>query len=121
MLKQFSTEWDFIVWADTYLDKITMSDWWKQKEQHNHVWVTYNNYLKVFEKNLSSEENINEQNIIVFNTAESQFNNTIMFWYKKLSELFCFLSVTHKDISETLVWNCWRFRLSYHVLTKLQH
>ena len=30
-----------------------MSDWRKQKEQHDHAWITYNNYLKVLEQNLS--------------------------------------------------------------------
>ena len=37
MPEQFPTEWDFIVWAGTYLEKTAMSDWWKQKEQHDHT------------------------------------------------------------------------------------
>ena len=54
-----------------------MNNWRKQKEQHNHAWVTYNNYLKVLEKNLSPDEDTNEQNIIAFNVTEPYANDTI--------------------------------------------
>ena len=37
MPEQFPTEWDFIIWAGTYLEKTAMSDWRKQKEQHDHT------------------------------------------------------------------------------------
>ena len=79
MSEQFSTEWDFIVWADIYLEKIIMSDWQKQKKQHNHIWVIYNNYLKVLKKNLFSDKDTDEWNIIIFNAAESCSNNIITF------------------------------------------
>ena len=84
-----------------------MSDWWKQKEQHDHTWVTYNNYLKVLEKNLSLSEDTDEQNIIAFNAAEPYSHNTITSWYDRLSELYCFLPASHKEISETLIQDCW--------------
>ena len=107
MSEQFSTEWDFIVWAGTYLEKTVMSDWQKQKEQHDHIWVIYDNYLKVLKKNLSSDEETDKRNIIAFNAAESHSNNTIIFWYDRLLKLYCFLSATHKEISETLIQDCW--------------
>ena len=69
MSEQFSTEWDFIVWADIYLEKTVISDWQKQKKQHNYIWVIYNNYLKVLKKNLSSDEDTDKWNIIAFNAA----------------------------------------------------
>ena len=103
MSEQFFTEWDFIVWAGTYLEKITMSDWQKQKQQHNYIWVTYNNYLKVLKKNLSSDKDTDKWNIIAFNAAEPCSNDTIIFWYNKLLELYCFLSATHKEINKTLI------------------
>ena len=103
MSEQFSTEWDFIVWADIYLEKTVMSDWQKQKKQHNHIWVIYINYLKMLKKNLFSDEDTDKWNIIVFNAAKSYSHNTITFWYNTLSELYCFLSVSHKEISETLI------------------
>ena len=103
MSKGFFTEWDFIVWAGTYLEKTVMSDWQKQKKQHDHIWVTYNNYLKVLKKNLSSDEDTDKWNIIAFNVAKPYSNNTITFWYNKLSEFYCFLLATHKEINETLI------------------
>ena len=103
MSEQFSTEWDFIVWAGIYLEKTAMSDWQKQKKQHNYIWVTYNNYLKMLKKNLFSDEDIDEWNIIIFNMTESYSNNIITFWYDRLSELYHFLSVSHKEISEMLI------------------
>ena len=96
-----------------------MSDWQKQKEQHDYVWVTYDNYLKVLKKNLSPDKDTDEWNIIAFNAAEPRSNDTITSWYDRLSELYCFLSATHKEISETLIWDCWQARLSHHVLTEL--
>ena len=60
MLEQFPTKWDFIVWAGTYLEKTAMNDWQKQKEQYDHAWVTYNNYLKVFEQNLSPSKDTDQ-------------------------------------------------------------
>ena len=103
MPEQFLTKWDFIIWAGTYLEKTAMNDWQKQKEQHDHASVTYNNYLKVLEKNLSPDKDTNEQNIIALNVTESNANNTITSWYNKLSELYCFLPATHKGIDETLI------------------
>ena len=103
MSEQFSTEWDFIVWADIYLEKTVMSDWQKQKKQHNHIWVIYNNYLKMLKKNLFSDKDTDEWNIIIFNAAESHSNDIIIFWYNRLSELYHFLSISHKEISETLI------------------
>ena len=84
-----------------------MSDWQKQKKQHDHIWVTYDNYLKVLKKNLSSDEDTDEWNIIAFNVAESHSNDTITFWYDRLSELYHFLSAIYKEISETLIQDCW--------------
>ena len=121
MPEQFSIKWDFIVWAGTYLEKITISDWQKQKKQHDHIWVTYDNYLKVLKKNLSSDKDTDKWNIIAFNVAEPCSNNMITFWYNRLSELYCFLSATHKEISETLIQDRWQARLSHHVLTELWH
>ena len=118
--EQFSTEWDFIVWADIYLEKTVMSDWQKQKKQHNHIWVIYINYLKVLKKNLFSDKDNDEWNIIIFNAAESCSNNIIIFWYNRLLKLYHFLSASHKEISETLIWDCWWARLSHHILTELQ-
>ena len=80
-----------------------MSDWWKQKKQHNHIWVIYVNYLKMLKKNLFSDEDTDEWNSITFNAAESHSNNIIIFWYNKLLKLYCFLSASHKEISETLI------------------
>ena len=80
-----------------------MSDWQKQKKQHNYIWVIYDNYLKVLKKNLSSDKDTDEWNIIAFNTAEPCSNDTIIFWYNRLLELYCFLSASHKEISETLI------------------
>ena len=82
--------------------------------------MTYNNYLKVLKKNLFSDKDTDEWNIITFNAAEFHSNDIIIFWYNRLSELYYFLSVSHKEISETLIWDCWWARLSYHVLTELQ-
>ena len=79
MSEQFSTEWDFIIWADIYLEKIVMSDWQKQKKQYNHVWVIYINYLKMLKKNLFSNKDTDEWNIITFNAAEFYSNNIIIF------------------------------------------
>ena len=56
-----------------------MSDWQKQKKQHNYIWVIYNNYLKVLKKNLFSDEDTDKWNIITFNAAESCSNNIIIF------------------------------------------
>ena len=120
MPEQFPTEWDFIVWAGTYLEKTAMSDWRKQKEQHDHAWVTYDNYLKVLEKNLSPGEDTDERNIIAFNAAEPRSNDTITSWYDRLSELYRFLPATHKEIGETLIRDRWRARLPHHVLTELR-
>ncbi|SLM35277.1 hypothetical protein LPUS_04446 [Lasallia pustulata] len=100
MPEQFPTEWDFIVWAGTYLEKTAMSDWRRQKEQHNHAWVTYDNYLKVFKQNLSPGEDTDEQNIVAFNAAEPNANNTMTSWYKKLYRLYCFLLDTYKQMGE---------------------
>ena len=97
-----------------------MNDWRKQKEQHDHAWVTYNNYLKVLKKNLSPGEDTDERNIIAFNATEPNANNTITSWYNKLSKLYCFLPATHKGIGETLIRDRWRARLPHHVLTELQ-
>ena len=80
-----------------------MSDWQKQKKQYNHVWVIYVNYLKVLKKNLFSDEDTDEWNIIAFNAAESCSNDIITFWYNKLSELYHFLSASHKEINEMLI------------------
>ena len=121
MSEQFSTEWDFIVWADIYLEKTVMSDWQKQKKQHNHIWVIYVNYLKVLKKNLFSDEDTDKWNIITFNVTEPHNNDIIIFWYDRLSELYCFFSASHKEISETFIWDCWWTRLSHYVLTELQH
>ncbi|KAA6409463.1 MAG: hypothetical protein FRX48_07017 [Lasallia pustulata] len=82
MPEQLPTKWDFIVWAGTYLEKTAMSDWRRQKEQHNRAWVTYNNYLKVLKQNLSPDEDTDEQNIVTFNAAEPNANDTITSWYK---------------------------------------
>ena len=120
MPEQFPIKWDFIIWAGTYLEKAAMNNWQKQKEQHDHAWVTYNNYLKVLEKNLSPGENANEQNIIAFNAAEPNTNNTITSWYNKLSKLYCFLPATYKQIDKTPIQDHWRARLPHHVLTELQ-
>ena len=120
MPDQFPTEWDFIVWAGTYLEETAMSDWRKQKEQHDHAWVTYNNYLKVLEKNLSPGEDTDERNVIAFNAAEPCSNDTITSWYERLSELYRFLPATHKKIGETLIRDRWRARLPHHVLTELR-
>ena len=103
MSEQFSTEWDFIVWAGIYLEKTVMSDWQKQKKQYNHIWVIYNNYLKMLKKNLFSDEDNDEWNIITFNAAESYSHDTITFWYNRLLKLYCFLSASHKEIDETLI------------------
>ena len=119
MSEQFSTEWDFIVWADIYLEKTVMSDWQKQKKQYNHIWVIYNNYLKVLKKKLFSDEDINEWNIIIFNAAKLCNHNTIIFWYDRLSELYHFLSVSHKKIDEMLIQNHWWVKLLHYVLTEL--
>ena len=96
-----------------------MSDWWKQKKQHDHIWVIYVNYLKVLKKNLFSDEDTDKWNIITFNVTESCSNDIITFWYDRLSELYCFLLTSHKEISETLIWDCWQTRLSHHILMKL--
>ena len=80
-----------------------MSDWQKQKKQHNHIWVTYNNYLKVLKKNLFSDKDTDEWNIITFNVTEPCNNNIITFWYNRLSELYCCLLTLHKKIDETLI------------------
>ena len=85
-----------------------MNSWQKQKEQHDHAWVTYNNYQKVLEKNLSTGEDTNEQNIIPFNATEPNVNNTITSWYNKLSKLYCFLPATDKGIGKTLIQDRWR-------------
>ena len=103
MSEQFFIKWNFIVWAGIYLKKTVMSDWQKQKKQYNYVWVIYNKYLKMLKKNLFSDENTDEWNIIVFNATKSHNHDTITFWYDRLSELYCFLSVSHKEISETLI------------------
>ena len=103
MSEQFSTEWDFIIWADIYLEKTVISDWQKQKKQHNYVWITYNNYLKMLKKNLFSDKDIDKWNSIIFNVTESCSHNTIIFWYNRLLKLYYFLSVTHKEIDETLI------------------
>ena len=79
MSEQFLTEWDFIVWAGTYLEKTVMSDWQKQKKQYDYIWVIYNNYLKVLKKNLSSDKDTDEWNIIAFNAAEPCSNDIIIF------------------------------------------
>ena len=57
----------------------------------------------MLKKNLSSDKDTDKWNIIAFNAAESCSNNTIIFWYNKLSELYCFLLATYKEISETLI------------------
>ena len=108
MPEQFPTEWDFIIWAGTYLEKTAMNDWQKQKEQYDRAWDTYDNYLKVLEKNLSPGEDTDERNIIAFNAAEPNANDTITSWYNKLSKLYRFLPPTHKGIGETLIRDRWR-------------
>ncbi|KAA6406844.1 MAG: hypothetical protein FRX48_09342 [Lasallia pustulata] len=100
MPEQFPTKWDFIIWAGTYLEKTAMSDWRRQKKQHNRAWVTYNNYLKVLEQNLSPGEDTDEQNIVAFNAAEPNTNDTITSWYKKLYKLYRFLPDTYKQIGK---------------------
>ncbi|SLM34525.1 Reverse transcriptase, RNA-dependent DNA polymerase [Lasallia pustulata] len=85
-----------------------MSDWRRQKEQHDRAWVTYDNYLKVLEQNLSPGEDTDKQNIVAFNAAEPNANDTITSWYKKLYKLYRFLPDT------------WRARLPHHVLTELR-
>ena len=79
MSEQFFTKWDFIVWADIYLEKTVKSDWQKQKKQYNYIWVIYNNYLKMLKKNLFFDEDTNEWNIITFNAVEFCSHNTIIF------------------------------------------
>ena len=96
-----------------------MNDWWKQKEQHNHAWVTYDNYLKVLEQNLSGEDT-DEQNIVAFNAAEPNANNTITSWYKKLYELYCFLPDTYKQIGKAPIQDRWRAQLPHYILTELR-
>ena len=96
-----------------------MNDWRKQKEQHDHACVTYDNYLKVLEKNLSPGEDTDKRNIIAFNAAEPNTNNTITAWYDKLSELYRFLPATYKGIGKTLIQDRWRARLPHHILTEL--
>ena len=120
MPEQFPTEWDFIVWAGTYLEKTAMSDWRRQKEQHDRAWVTYDNYLKVLEQNLSPGEDTNKQNIVAFNAAEPNANNTITSWYKKLYELYRFLPDTYKQMGKAPIRDHWRARLPHHVLTELR-
>ena len=115
MLEQFLTEWDFIVWAGTYLEKPAMNDWQKQKEQHNHAWVTYDNYLKVLKKILSPGKDTDEQNIIACNAAEPHAKKTITVWYNRLSKLYRFLPAIHKGIGKTLIQDCWRARLPHHI------
>ncbi|SLM38946.1 reverse transcriptase domain protein [Lasallia pustulata] len=119
MLEQFPTKWDFIVWAGTYLEKTAMSDWRKQKEQHNHAWVTYDNYLEVLEQNLSPGEDTEEQNFVAFNAAEPNADNTITSWYEKLYKLYRFLPDTYKHMGEAPIRDHWRARLPHHVLTEL--
>ena len=120
MPEQFPTEWDFIVWAATYLEKTAMSDWRRQKEQHDRAWVTYDNYLKVLEQNLSPGEDTDERNIVAFNAAEPNANDTITSWYKKLYELYRFLPDTYKHMGEAPIRDRWRARLPHHVLTELR-
>ena len=120
MPEQFPTKWDFIVWAGTYLEKTAMSDWRKQKEQHNHAWVTYDNYLKVLEQNLSPGEDTDERNIVAFNAAEPNANDTITSWYKKLYELYRFLPDTYKHMGKAPIRDRWRAQLPHHVLTELR-
>ena len=121
MLEQFPTEWDFIIWAGTYLEKTAMSNWRKQKEQHGHAWVTYDNYLKVLKQNLSPGKDTDEQKIVTFNAAEPNMNNIITSWYKKLYKLYCFLPDTHKQMGKTTIQDRWRARLPHHVLTELRY
>ena len=121
MLEQFLTKWDFIIWAGTYLEKTAMNNWQKQKEQHNHAWVTYNNYLKVLKQNLSPGKDTDEQNIIVFNAAEPNANDTITSWYKKLYKLYRFLPATHKGMRKIPIQDRWKVQLPHHILTELQY
>ena len=74
----------------------------------------------MLKKNLFSDEDTDEWNIITFNAAEFCSNNIITFWYNKLLKLYHFLSISHKEIDETLIWDHWWARLSHHVLTELQ-
>ncbi|SLM37484.1 prolyl oligopeptidase [Lasallia pustulata] len=120
MPEQFPTEWDFIVWAATYLEKTAMSGWRRQKEQHDRAWVTYDNYLKVLEQNLSPGKDTDEQNIVTFNTAEPNVNDTITSWYKKLYELYRFLPDTYKQMGKAPIQDRWRAQLPHHVLTELR-
>ena len=60
MPEQFPTKWDFIIWAGTYLEKTAMNNWQKQKGQHNHASVTYNNYLKVLDAQAPERVIVNE-------------------------------------------------------------
>ncbi|SLM33361.1 Ribonuclease H-like domain [Lasallia pustulata] len=120
MPEQFPTKWDFIVWAGTYLEKTAMSDWQRQKEQHDCAWVTYDNYLKVLEQNLSPGEDTDEQNIVAFNAAEPNANNTITSWYEKLYKLYRFLPDTYKQMGKAPIQDRWRAQLPHHVLTELQ-
>ena len=57
----------------------------------------------MLKKNLSSDEDTDKWNIIAFNAAESYSNDIIIFWYDRLSELYCFLSAIHKEISKILI------------------
>ena len=120
MPEQFPTKWDIIVWAGTHLDKTTSSDWQKEKEEHSHAWVIYDNFLKVLETNLSPGEDTNEQNVTAFNTAEPYVYDTITSWYNTLSELYRFLPATHKDAGETCTRDRWRAKLPQHVLSELR-
>ena len=120
MPEQFPTEWDFIVWAGTYLEKTAMSDWRRQKEQHDRAWVTYDNYLKVLEQNLSPGEDTDERNIVAFNAAEPNANDTITSWYEKLYELYRFLPDMYKQMGKAPIRDRWRARLPHHILTELR-
>ena len=70
-------------------------------------------------KNLSPDEDTNEQNIVAFNAAEPNANNTITSWYEKLYELYHFLPDTYKQMGKAPIQDRWRAQLPHHVLTEL--
>ena len=73
----------------------------------------------MLKKNLFSDEDTDEWNIIIFNVTESCSHDTTTFWYDRLLKLYCFLSASHKEIDKMLIWDWWWARLSHHVLKKL--
>ena len=116
MSEQFSTEWEFIVWADTYLKKqlwvtdksrrnsIIMSEW-----STTTIWRCWRRIYSLM-KTLISEISLSSMWLNLAVMIQSPSN---------ITELYCFLSVSHKEISETLIWDYWWARLLHYILTKL--